>query len=298
MNGSEFRPLTHDVGLLVEYANDDQETFSEFSLSLMELDWAEKEMRKIHTLTIGDQRRRFEEQIITIDSMDPTRFLLQSWHDGSIVLKLGHIHNNEIVLGDDVLSMDENIGTGVLSLVGNTLYSFDSWGFDDSNEVPVYVTQLDQGAQASRVLLKWIPKRFSTVDGEEDVIGCFAIDRLCLAVRDEKTNKYGIIWADLETRKWQLIDFCTKKPITNIQFMADGHFLSIQTTDKETELISNVHQVQKTFYRIPLKKPENLSDLAWFSLVRSKSKLENINPYEEARKYLPFYSEIRCPFEE
>jgi len=119
-----------------------------------------------------------------------------------------------------------------------------------------------------------------------------------LAVQIKKTQNYGIIWADCKTRKWELIDFCVKKPITSIQFMASGHLLWTQTTNKETKVLSNTHQMQKTSYRIPLKKPENLSDLAWFSLVRSKGKLKGVDPYEEAQKYLPFYSEIRCPFEE
>jgi len=293
-------PLTHNIGLLIEYFDyDDQDTFSKFSLSLLKLDWTEKEMRKIHTLPFEDQQHRFEKQMIAIDAVDPTRFLLQWCSDGFATLKLGKVHNDEIVFGEDIFSMDEDIGTGSVSLAENTLYSFDSWKFDDSNESCIYVTQLDQGAQTSEVTLNSLPEQFSTVSGEDDdIIGCFAMDRLFLAVRHKETKNYGIIWADCKTRKWELINFCTKEPITSIQFMIDRHVLCIQTTDKETELISLAHQLQKTFYRIPLKKPEKLYDLAWFSLIRSKSKLECIDTYEEAQKYLPYYSEIRCPFEE
>jgi len=293
-------PLTHDIGLLTEDAEeDDQNMFFKCSLSLLELDWTEKEMQKIHTFTFEDQLRHFNFHKITVNAMDPTRFLLQLWHDDdSTTLKIGQVRNGEIVFGGDILPTNQDIGGVIDSFVGNTLYSFDPWDFVDFNEACIDVTQLDQDGQTSHVILDSIPEKFSTVNGEDYIVGCFAMERVCLAVQHKKTKYYGIIWTDCKTREWQLVKFYVKKPITELQFMANGYFLCIQTTDKETEVLSDVHQVQKTFYRIPLKKPEKLSDLAWFSLVRSKSKLKGVDPYEESRRYLPFYSEIRCPFEE
>jgi len=225
-------------------------------------------------------------------------FFRLKYGNRTTALKIGRIHNNEILLGGDILPPNQSFCRGFCSLVSNTLYTFNPRTFIRSNEARVYVTRLDQGAQTLQLIFDSIPEQFSTVAKKNEVVGCFAMTRLYLAVQIKKTKHYGIIWANCETRTWELIDFFIKKPIMGIRFMTDEHFLWIQAVDKETELISGVHQVQKTFYRIPLKKPEKLSDLAWFSLVRSKSKLKGIDPYEEARKYLPLYSEIRCPFEE
>jgi hypothetical protein len=293
-----FWPLTHYIGLLIERTDYNfQQTFAGSSLSLMELDWTEKKIRTIHRLTIEDHRRGFQLNMITVDAMDPTRFLLISWHgDGSLTLKLGQVRNNEILLEEDIFSMDQEIGVGFTSLIGKTLYT--SHPLDLTDEPCMYVTRLDQDEQTLQVMLDSIPQQFSTVEGKNEIIGCFAMERLYLAVRHKKTEHYGLIWTSSETQQWGLVEFCIKEPITCIKFMINGHFLCIQATDNETKLFSDVHKVQKTIYRIPLKIPEKLSDLAWFSLVRSKSKLKGVNPYEEARRYLPFYSEIRFPFEE
>jgi len=298
--GYTFWPLKHDIGLMIERTiYDDQHTFARISLSLIELGWTEKEIRKVHALTIEDQRRRFKLNMLTVDSMDPTRFLLRSWYDDdSIALKFGQVRNNEIFLEEDILPINQDIGLGFTSLVGKTLYTARPWNFVEIDEASIYVTRLDQDAQTSQVMLNWIPEQFSTVYGKDQIIGCIAMERLCLAVRHNKTKNYGIIWADCKTQQWELVDFCIKEPITEIQFMAEGHFLCIQATDNKTAFVSDVHQMQKAIYRIPFKTPEKLSDLAWFSLVRSKSKLKGVDPYKEAQKYLPFYSEIRCPFDE
>jgi len=292
--------LTNDTGLLVERMDYvDQQIFTRFSLSLLEFNWAEKEIRKVHTLIFEDQDRRYKDQKIIIDTIDTTRFLLCLWYgNNTIALKVGHVRNNEVLLEEDILPPNRNACYGFCSLSGNTLYNFKPQAFIRSNDARTYVTRLDHGAQTSQVILNSIPDQFSTVDGETRIVGCFAMDRLYLAVQIKKTKHYGIIWSSYETRIWKLIDFRIKKPITYIQFMPDGHFLWIQSIDKETAMISDVHQMQKTLYRILLKKPEKLYDLAWFSLVRSKSKLKGTDPYEESQEYLPFYSEIRCPFEE
>jgi len=211
--------------------------------------------------------------------------LSQNWHDdGSVTLKLGRINDDEILFEEDILTTAQDIGIRVWSLVGNTLYSFDPWKLFESSEGCVYVIQLGHRAQTTRVSLNPLPDQFSTVGQEDRVVGNFAMNRLYLAVQDKQTKNYGIIWTNYETSKWKLSKFCTESVITCIDFMIDGQLLLIQTVDNETELISDVHQIQMTLYRIPLKKPEKLTHLAWFSLIRSKSKIPDVDPCEEASK--------------
>jgi len=57
-------------------------------------------------------------------------------------------------------------GGGIDSFVGNTLYGFDPWTFVQLNQDFIDVTQLDQGAQTSEVMLNSIPEQFSTFNGE------------------------------------------------------------------------------------------------------------------------------------
>jgi len=294
-----FWPLMHDIGLLTEYTDyDDQQTFSRFSLSLLELDWFDKEIQKGNTIEFEDQQHRFTYQQVISDSMDPKRFLLRNWHgDGSITLKLGRVQDSQLLLEADILTINRTFG--FCSLIGNTLYSFNYWSFTNLNQARICITQLDQDAQISQIELELLPEQFTTIDNEHYIVGCFAMDRLYLAVQHNETKRYGIFWTSHETRNWEPINFEVKQQITSIEFFANEYLLLIQTNDYESDLTSDVHQVQNTFYRIPLKKPEKLSVLAWSSLVRSKSHLSpKIDPYEEARKYLPYNSDIRCPFEE
>jgi len=297
-NDYYFWPLMRDIGLLTEYTDDDDErNFAEFSLSLLEFDWFDKKIQKVQTLSFEDQHRRFKFQLIIVDSMDPKRFLLRNRHaDDSTTLKLGRVHNSELLFGDEILTMNRNIGLGYFSLVGNTLYSFNPWSFVHLDEPHMFMTQLGQEEQTSRIKLSPLPDEFTTVDGERYIIGYFAMERLYLAVQHKETKKYGIVWTSHETRMWESVNFSIDKPITSIEFIIDGHILLVQTNDYETEITFDVHHVQSTFYRIPLKKPEKLSILAWARLVHSKIKFKD--PYEEARKYLPYNSNIRCPFEE
>jgi hypothetical protein len=44
-------------------------------------------------------------------------------------------------------------------------------------------------------------------------------------------------------------------------------------------------------------KPDRLQNIAWFTLIEYMKKIEHPKgPYEAARKYLPYNSQIRCPF--
>jgi len=192
----------YDTILLIEQSGyDDQETFSTFSLSLLELDWIGKKMQKVHTFSFEDQQRHFKFQQIFIDSMDPMQFLLQSWYDdGSAILKIGRVHDDEILLEDDILLTDQNIGSGFCSLVRNTLYSFNPWEFVELIEACIYVTRLDQGAQTSQINLEPLPEQFSIVGEAETLVGWFAMGRFYCAVQDKKTKLYGIIWTSCETR--------------------------------------------------------------------------------------------------
>jgi len=300
VGGGGFSSLTKDTGLLIKRTGyDDQKTFSAFSLSFLEFDWIDREIRKTHTLSFEEHQRRFEFQRITHDTMNSTRFLLQNWYnDDSFTLQLVRVNNDELLIEEEILTTEQDIGIGICSLVGNTLYTFNSSDFAASIEACIYVTRLDQGAQTSRVNVDPLPEQFTAVNGEGTLVGRFAMDRLYLAVQDKRTKIYGIIWTSCETRNWELSSFFTKNSIVCINFMIDGHLLLIQVIDNEIKFTSGVHQNQKTFYRIPLKKSEKLTRLAWFSLVRSKSKIRDVDPYEEARKYLPFNSDIQCPFED
>jgi len=196
-NEEEYRIelLTHDTGLLAERTDyDDERTFSEFSLSLLELDWFEKKVQKVQTFSFENQQHRFEFQQTLIDSMDPKRFLLQCWHEYDLItLKPGRVHDDKLLFGDDILTMNRNIGYGFCSLAGNTLYAFNPWLYTGFGVARIYVTQLDQDAQTSRIELARLPEKFTAVDGEYYVVGCFAMDRLYLAVQHKKTKRYGIV---------------------------------------------------------------------------------------------------------
>jgi len=95
------------------------------------------------------------------------------------------------------------------------------------------------------------------------------------------------------------MDFRTAEPIVDLQYIFESDILFLQTADGETEMKgSTVHQFKRTLYRIPFKKPESLMNLAWATLVQSKSKLPDVDPFKESRKYLPFIAEIGCPFDD
>jgi len=292
---TRFFPLTCDFGLLLEKVNSvDVLTFTKLSLSLLKLDWINKDVRKLHTLTFEDQERRFNIPNVFVDRIDPTKFLLQYRNMGGfLVLKCGIVVNGKICFKEDILMEDRRII--IFSLAGNKLYALSPFEVLLNNISSIRVVNLDQGAQTSQFDLDSLPEQLSRV---EKTTICFAFDRLFISIQFKNTQTYGIVWATYEAREWKELNFYTKEPITNIEFMHEENLLLVQTADGGIELVYGVHRVKKTFYRIPLKKPEKLSNLAWFSLVRSKSRLPNVDPYEEARKYLPYSSKIRGPFEE
>jgi len=293
-----FSPLAYDTGLLIERSGyEDTGEYSTLSVSLLEMDWANKGVRKLQTLTIEEQERLFILQDLIVDEMNQARFLLRYWlNDRSLVMKRGTIVENEILFEDDILFANRNLSFDLLSLVGDTLYTFDLVNLMLRNATAsINVINLNQGAQTAQFDLARLPERCLYSGGM--IVACLTPNRLFMAVRSNKTHSYGIVWTNCETREWTEMDFCTERQITSIRFMVDGGLLVIQTTENITEITQGVHSMQKALYRIPLKTPEKLANLAWFSLVRSKSRIPNIDPYDEARKYLPFNSEIQAPFE-
>jgi len=295
-----FYPLTYDFVLLIVRTDyDDENTFSKITMSLLELDWTSKKSKKLHTITIEDQQRRFQLISIIVDEMDPTKFLLRLLHaDNFLTLKFGDVSNNEIFFNEGIL-IDHN---GFLwtrnSIAANKLYTLDMDDFVGRNTISTNITDLENGTQSLSFSfdLSQLPERFSRLNGA--FTACFTPNRVFMAIQFKNTQNYGIVWSNSEAQEWSEMDFCTEEQILDIKFITDGGLLLVRTARKETELIRSVHHVQMTLYRIPLKKPEKLSNLAWFNLVRSKSQLPNVDPYEEAHKYLPYNSEIRAPFEE
>jgi len=294
-----FHPLTYDIGLLAERTYyDDENTFSKISVSLLELDWTNKESRKLHTVTIEDQQQHFQFLSIIVDEMDPAKFILRLLRDdGLVTLNHGSVIDDEIFFNDGAL-VDHNFFTERHSFAGNELHVLDGFSFMWMNTISAGVTDLEDGTESISFSfdLSQLSERFSRVENMYAV--CFNSDRVFMATQFKDTQYYGIIWSKLEAQQWIEMDFCVKEPIKGIQLVADGSLLLVLTTSKETKLTRDVHRFQTTLYRIPLKKPEKLSGLAWFSLVRSKSRIPNVDPYDEARKYLPYTSEIQFPFEE
>lgn len=173
-----------------------------------------------------------------------------------------------------------------------------------SHHLLLCVADLGRNAQVTSFLPgPWFNK-FAISEGDRGPIGCFALGRLYLAVETKvkanakvkKAKTFGIIWMDTVNRTW-VLKFSSPTPIINIQFVAADNTLLIHTLEGETKIAAAIHQLQTTVYRVPLKKPEPLSKLAWFSLLRLMNKMKKVDPYAEAVKFLPYTSDIQCPFE-
>jgi len=147
--------------------------------------------------------------------------------------------------------------------------------------------------------LQWPSGNFHVVDPNDVAFNCWIRDRYYALIKFHGDDTFGIAWINCEKLEWTPMGFRTIEPIIGLQFNGENGILLVQTADGESELNgSSMHQVKRTFHRIPLKKPDLLTNLAWSALVQSKSKLPGVDPYEESRRYLPFTSEIQCPFDE
>jgi len=297
-----FYPLTYNTGLLTEntdYA--DQYTFAKISVTLLEVDWTNKEIKKIHSVTIGDQQHRYKLSHIIVDGLDPGNFILRlANNDGSFILKFGCMVNDEISLKEKDIR-----GEGRYLLVfidhwlffGNKLCMLSVADFIFEGMISGYMMNLDRGRKTFSFEWYQFPEHVWFIDRPS--AACVGFDRVFSAIQFKKTQHYGIVWSKFGAQQWVEMDFCVKERIIGIKFIADEGLLLVQTASKEdAKSTFYFDRFETTLYRIPLKKPEKLTDLAWFNLVRSKSRLPDVYSYEEAHKYLPYNSEIRAPFEE
>jgi len=293
----EFYPLTYDMGLLIEGVNYAyQLTFGKISVNLLEFDWVNKKSQKLHTIKLEDPQRPYKSLSVIVDEMDSANFVLRLVNsDNSITLKHGNVVDKEILFKKDIQVGGSVFWTSKCDfLVDDKFYTLYMSNFVFRNSFSAHIIDLDRGTQASSFRLNQSPDHISLLLGKFSI--CIAPDRVFMVIRFNETQNYGIMWSKFEAQQWNELDFCVKEPITGIKFV--GSLLFVQTVDNYVQSTRDIHNVQTTLYRIPLKKPEKLADLAWFNLVRSKSRFPNVDPYEEAHKYLPYTSEIRAPFEE
>jgi len=289
--------MTNDIALLIERTCFTVHGFhAKFFLSLLHLDWKNNSIRMIQTLTFEDQQNPFKFQKIIVDSTNPAHFILRQWRNGILSLKFGKVENDEIIFGKQVASNAYRVCHGFCSLVGDTLYSLNLLNSDTFETSQVYITTFSEHSHASRFVLPSLPEGYSVVAGRKCAVGCIAMERLFLATKFHKTGIFEIFWIDFKVRKWTSMNFCTINPIMDVNFTVDEGILLVQTMDGESDVTFDQHNVKKTFYRIPLKTPDKLANLAWFSVVRSKRLPDDEDPYKEANRYLPFNSEIR-PYE-
>jgi len=281
-NGFFF--LNDNFGLLLE--KNETAGFS----SLVEMDWTGRKMRKIQTDYLLPKRNSG----VLIDSLDSSQVAFTfATIGGGILLHFYNIGDNEIVL-ESAGSVAQWPGACVNSIFDGTLY-----GFEHSNlQTTLRVNRLEPDSETSIVNFEWPSNGFHVLHSVDNMVCCWVRDRFYAIAKLDEIEKFGIAWASHKTRKWTLIKFSTVERIIKMQFIVENSILLVQTVDDtpKPEDTTN-HRVYHTFYRIPLKKPDSLSTLAWCSLVQAKGKLNFANPYEEARRYLPLTSEIQYPFD-
>jgi len=286
---SDFIFLNENLGLLFERN-------SEFIFSsVVELDWTKKRMRKTQTsdLLPNDSSR------VLIDPLNPEQVVFShAIFQMGIQLRFCSIQGNQIAQ-ERAVSREPWPYFAVNSLFDGKLYGFEHRNLHGKLLHPaIRVNSLEPNSNLYLFVLEWPSDDFYVLYSMDEMICCWIRDRFYVVVKFEKGAEFGIAWASCETLKWTLLKFQTDERIIKLQFVVESSTLLVQTVDAEMRSVGeNTHGVKHTFYRIPFKKPESLSNLAWSALVQLKSKLPNIDPYEEARRYLPFTSEIQYPFE-
>jgi len=230
--------------------------------------------------------------------MNPLQFVLSRQRaDLSSWLKRGRIVNDEIVFDEEVRIENHHGCYALYSLFRGKFFSYHMCGFNRPTGFPLCVTNLENNGQITQLRVSLLPEEFVAIQAQNGPIGCFAMDRMYIAVEFKDKRTFGIVWMSVEERKWHSMNFCTRKPITSIKFAVTEKILLVQTLENDTGITCDSHQIKKTVYRVPLKKPHLLTSIAWFTLVRSKSRTKKINPYTEATKFLPLNSYLQCPFE-
>jgi len=285
-----FRSFNSDFGLSFESDGDFM------IVNLIELDWTVEKMRAIHTIHFSLRTP----SSLFCDPSDSTRFVhISTVEPVGALAKFYEVGNNGIVLEHSNL-IETWPGSS-----SNSFFDGKFYGFEYRNEFgklpfpSIHVNSLEPNAQTSVFALKWPSDSFQVVFSNDSIVYSWIRDRFYTVIKFDEDETFGVAWISCEMPEWISLDFHTVEPIVRIQFIVEHGILLVQTADEETELdSSNVHQLKRTFYRIPFKKPELLTNLAWSAFVHSKSKIIGIDPYEEARKYLPFTSEIQCQFDE
>jgi len=266
-----------------------------FRVDLIELDWSNQEMRVVQKIRLPlEPPASFvcnpsESQFIYINYVQPASSFVQIYKFGNDEFVLEH--SNFIEAWPNYCSN---------SFFAGKLYGFKYHnGFVTLPAPSIHVKDFEKNTPTSLFTLQWPSGNFHVVNSNGFMIHRWILGRYYIVIKFDGDDTFGIAWINCETLEWTPMNFRIIEPIIGIQFIAENGILLVQTVDGETGLgDSSVHQVNRTFYRIPLKKPDLLTNLAWSALVHSKSKLPGVDPYEESRKYLPFTSEIQCPFDE
>jgi len=284
-----FYFLNEKLGLLFEKTDT-----ATYSSTLMKLNLASKKMEIIGTDDLLSKRSSG----VLIDPMHPEKVVF-SRDIGDMIMRLQFCEVNDVRIYPKkhffVRSWPED---GVNALFDGKLYCFDCRSLSGGIGFPsIHVIELKQESESSKFALKWPLKKFRILDSMDNLICCWARDRFYAVVRLEKGGKFGIAWTSCATLKWTRLKFFSVERIVNLQFVTEENILFVQTVSLKYSK-GMIHQVQHTSHRIPIKKPDSLSSIAWSSLVQLKRKIPDVDPYEEARKYLPYTSDIRYPFDE
>jgi len=260
-----FMLLNADLGLSVEL----DEGF--LSLNLFELDWTVEIMQAIHTIRFPCENFLG----FVCDGSDSTRFVyVNEVQPVGASTQFYKIENNEIILGHS------NFLESWSRFCPSLFFDGKLYGFEYHDELgrlsslSICVNNFEPNAQTSVFALEWPSNNFHVFFSNDVMTYSWIRDRLYAVVKFDEDDTFGIAWISCEMTEWTSLNFRTAELIIRLKFIVEGSILLVQTDDGETELEgTNIHQLKRTFYRIPFKKPEALTYLAWAALVHSKSKI-------------------------
>jgi len=290
----------NDRGRIFEIVNEADQV-NHYSSSF-ELDWERKKLNWIETNDFLPARA----SNMLVDQLHPEKIVFTyelediEMHPVGVCLQLCEVKNGQIYKYRSRRVISESCDD-MQSLFDGKRYSFEHRDFRGRFDTPsIRVTDLRSDSMGSSFDLEWHSSNFRVLYSMNKPISCWIRDRFYTVVKFEESEKLGIAWTTgCEAPEWTSVKFITSERIIKLQFAVKEGILLIQTTaDKCIIGKDKERRVQHTFHRIPLKKPELLSSLAWCSLVQMKSKMKDVvDPYKEARKFLPLNSQIHYPFD-
>jgi len=290
--------ISERLGILVEQLKQGNRIRPvKYFLSLVEFDVNSTELKKLETHEI--ERPQFMSNLpdFYVDPLATNRFVIERQRNESYTnLMYAEVIDEKIVFDEEKTTASKWAQEGSYAISDGKFFGFQPvYNTQNTNlsEASITVSSPNGRSQGTSYRLKPLPKGLRAVFGEHALVGCWASSRFFVAVETKATNIFGIAWTACETREWTLMEFSTTKQIVEMQFISTTSHLLVQTLDQNSDLRRKSHQIRKTLYRIPLGIPESLTHLAWFSLLRSTSKMVDVDPYEEASRFLPFTSDIR-----